>query len=99
MTMICHMKTRVSALPRTSRILLLSALSAFLLLCLYSRHETELMPEEVIEQHVIKESNGLYRIPKGGPMPSVNLIVAATSKENYGWVKDVRVPGMTVVPY
>lgn len=32
-------------------------------------------------------------------MPSVNLVVAATSKENYGWVKDIKVPGMTVVPY
>ncbi|KUJ19106.1 uncharacterized protein LY89DRAFT_570785, partial [Mollisia scopiformis] len=30
---------------------------------------------------------------------SVNLVVAATSKEDYSWVKDLKVPGMTVVPY
>ncbi|PVH82479.1 hypothetical protein DL98DRAFT_414800 [Cadophora sp. DSE1049] len=32
-------------------------------------------------------------------MPSVNLVVAATSKEDYSWVKDLKVPGMMVVPY
>jgi hypothetical protein len=32
-------------------------------------------------------------------MPSVNLVVAATSKEDYSWVKEIKIPGMTVVPY
>ena len=56
------------------------------------------IPQELVEQHVIKEDGGFYRILKG-PMPSVNLVVAATTKEDYSWVKDLKVPGMVVVPY
>jgi hypothetical protein len=66
---------------------------------MYSRSEIEAIPPDVIEQHVIKQADGLYRIPKGGPLPSVNLVVAATSKEDYRWVKEVKLPGMTVIPY
>lgn len=57
------------------------------------------LPIEVIEQHVVKQSGGAYRIPKGA-LPSVNLVVAATSNEDYSWAKkDLKVPGMVVIPY
>ncbi|KAE8442112.1 hypothetical protein EG329_003818 [Mollisiaceae sp. DMI_Dod_QoI] len=91
-------RTRYSNLNRSSRTLLIFATAVFILLCLYSSREIQSYPEEVVEQHVIKQSNGVYRIPKG-QLPSVNLVVAATSKEDYSWVKDLKVPGMVVVPY
>ncbi|KAH7348616.1 hypothetical protein BKA65DRAFT_477015 [Rhexocercosporidium sp. MPI-PUGE-AT-0058] len=65
---------------------------------MYSTREMHTLPSELVSQHAIKEDSGVYRILKG-PMPSVNLVIAATSKENYSWVKDLKVPGMKVVPY
>ncbi|RDW87739.1 hypothetical protein BP5796_03433 [Coleophoma crateriformis] len=58
-------------------------------------HET---PLEVIQQHVIKQSGGVYRIPDGPP-PTVHLVVAATSTEDTSWLTELRVPGMETIIY
>jgi hypothetical protein len=93
-----QLRARYLNLNKSSRVLVSLSIFAFLLLCLYYTREIQSYPTEEIEQHVIKQSNGVYRIPKG-QLPSVNLVVAATSKEDYSWVKDLKVPGMTVIPY
>ena len=95
--MIYQATTRLYSLPRFNRVRL-GIFLAFLLLCLCFRCETILLVPEIIEQHVIHSSNGLYRIPKGEPMPSVNLVVGATSTEDYSWVKDVKIAGMKIIP-
>lgn len=98
MTGLRSIKSRATALPRSTRILLLISIATFLFLCFYSQQELEIIPIDIIEQHVVKDNNGLYRIPKGGS-PSVHLVVATTSKEDYSWVKELKVPGMKVIPY
>lgn len=85
--------------PRTSRILIALSLGLFFFVLLVSRRHIREIPPEIIEQHVVKQSGGSYRIPKG-TLPSVNLVVAATTKEDYSWVnKELKVPGMVVLPY
>ncbi|TVY58202.1 hypothetical protein LSUE1_G008712 [Lachnellula suecica] len=86
------------SLPRASRVLGASAIALFVFICFVGRRHIQELPREVIEQHVIKQAGGVYRIPKG-TAPSVNLVVAAMSKEDYSWVKELKVPGMTVIPY
>ncbi|KAK0121930.1 hypothetical protein ONS95_010205 [Cadophora gregata] len=89
-----------SNLPRASRIIFISGCIIFTIVFMYSTREIRIVefPQELVDQHVIKDDGGFYRILKG-PMPSVNLVVAATSKEDYSWVKELKVPGMKVVPY
>ena len=95
--MLLQLQSSVSNLPRPSRILLGAACATFVLVSLLgSRHVH--VPKEVVDQHVIKQSGGLYRIPNGPP-PTVNLVVAAMAREDYSWVKDLKVPGMSIVPY
>ncbi|KAL3425067.1 hypothetical protein PVAG01_04348 [Phlyctema vagabunda] len=97
--MLRSMGTRSSSLPRLSRIM-------FVLICLISACGIILRmnsliaeaPLELVEQHVIKQSSGLYRIPEGPP-PSVNLVVAATSNEDISWLQELKVPGMQIIPY
>jgi hypothetical protein len=67
--------------------------TALFLVCTYGT-----VPNTTIKQHVIKQFGGAYRIPKG-KSPSVNLVVAAVSTEDYSWVKDLKVSGLVVVPY
>ncbi|KAG4438833.1 hypothetical protein IFR05_005673 [Cadophora sp. M221] len=78
--------------------IIISGCILFTIVFIYSTQELKVLPQELIDHHAIKEDGGVYRILKG-PMPSVNLVIAATTKENYGWVKDLKVPGMNVVPY
>ncbi|CAL3970950.1 unnamed protein product, partial [Diplocarpon coronariae] len=77
---------------------LLLACAAVILVCMYGTREITEVPQELMEQHLVKEQGGLYRVLKGSA-PSVNLVVAATTKEDYSWTKDLKVPGMVVVPY
>ncbi|TVY39396.1 hypothetical protein LOCC1_G004561 [Lachnellula occidentalis] len=89
----------VSNRPRTSRVLMSLSAVLFLFICFVGRRHMHELPIEVIEQHVVKQYGGAYRIPKGA-LPSVNLVVAATSNEDYSWAKrDLKVPGMVVIPY
>ena len=94
MTILRHLKTHVSNLPRASRMMLGCACITLILVCTYSTRDLPI----ITMQHVIKQSGGTYRVPKGSS-PTVNLVVAATSKEEYSWVKQLRVPGLVVVPY
>jgi hypothetical protein len=88
--------TGITSFSRVSRVVIgLAGLISTLLLLSRLRGTVQ---QELVEQHVIKQTSGVYRISKGPP-PSVNLVVVATSKENYGWVKDLKVPGIVVVPY
>jgi hypothetical protein len=82
---------------RASRVVVLLAITLFFI-CLIARRHIQELPPHIIEQHVIKQSNGAYRIPNDAG-PSVNLVVAATSSEDYSWVKELKVPGMVVIPY
>jgi len=93
-------RNRFANLPRASRFIFISCCIVFTIVFMYSTRHVSIaeIPQELVEQHVIKEDGGFYRILKG-PMPSVNLVVAATTKEDYSWVKDLKVPGMVVVPY
>ena len=50
------------------------------------------------KQYVLKEHGGAYRIPIGR-LPTVNLVVAAISIEDYSWIEQLRVPSLVVVPY
>ncbi|TVY12875.1 hypothetical protein LARI1_G008283 [Lachnellula arida] len=89
----------VSNRPRTSRVLMSLSAALFLFICFVGRRHMRELPIEVIEQHVVKQSGGAYRIPKGA-LPSVNLVVAATSNEDYSWAKkDLKVPDNTSAPY
>ncbi|PMD55375.1 uncharacterized protein K444DRAFT_538242 [Hyaloscypha bicolor E] len=74
------------------------ASAILVLIFTYNRSRIRGVPNAVTQQHLIKESGGTYRIPKGRP-PSVNLVVAATSKDDYSWVKHLRVPELVVIPY
>lgn len=90
---------RASSIPRPSRILLSLLCLIFISAFLFSTREIIYdVPPALIEQHVVKQSGGLYRIPDGPP-PSVNLVVAATSHEDISWVRDLKVPGMEIIPY
>jgi hypothetical protein len=71
---------------------------SLLLVLLYSNPSLQKLPTSTVTQHVIPQPLGTYRIPKG-PLPSVNLVVAATSYEDYSWTKTLKIPGMVVVPY
>ncbi|CAL3970949.1 unnamed protein product [Diplocarpon coronariae] len=92
------LRGRFTNLPRASRMVLLLACAAVILVCMYGTREITEVPQELMEQHLVKEQGGLYRVLKGSA-PSVNLVVAATTKEDYSWTKDLKVPGMVVVPY
>ncbi|CZT48655.1 uncharacterized protein RSE6_09385 [Rhynchosporium secalis] len=92
------LRGRFINLPRASRMVLLSLCLLITIIFTYRNHSIHQLPTELIEQHAIKQDNGIYKILKG-PLPSVNLVIAATSKENYSWVKDLKVAGMKVVPY
>jgi hypothetical protein len=84
---------------RASRVLVALSLALFFFICLVGRRHIQELPPDVIEQHVIKQSGGTYAIPKGA-LPSVNLVVAATSVEDYSWAeKELKIPGLVVVPY
>ena len=96
--LIIWLGSRFANLPRASRMILISGCILFTIIFMYSTQEMKVLPQELIDHHAIKEDGGVYRILKG-PMPSVNLVIAATTKENYSWVKDLKVPGMNVVPY
>ncbi|KAL5322560.1 hypothetical protein ACEPPN_010533 [Leptodophora sp. 'Broadleaf-Isolate-01'] len=96
--LIIWLRSRFANLPRASRMILISGCILFTIIFMYSTQEMKVLPQELIDHHAIKEDGGVYRILKG-PMPSVNLVIAATTKENYSWVKDLKVPGMNVVPY
>ncbi|KAG4027135.1 hypothetical protein MFRU_032g00010 [Monilinia fructicola] len=41
---------------------------------------------------------GIYGILRG-PAPSINLVIAATSKEDFSWVKKLKIPNLKVLPY
>jgi hypothetical protein len=98
MAFLQYLRGQVSKLPRASRMVLACASATLILFFTYSTGPIRGLPNSITEQHVIKESGGTYRIPKGRP-PSVNLVVAATSTEDYSWVEHLRVPGLVVVPY
>ncbi|KAK2624781.1 hypothetical protein QTJ16_005974 [Diplocarpon rosae] len=90
---------KFSNLPRASRMALLVVCAAFSLICMYGTREITEVPKEIIAQHVFPDQGGrLSRFLKGST-PSVNLVVAATSTEDYSWTKEVKLPGMVVVPY
>jgi hypothetical protein len=72
--------------------------ATIVLLFTYGTRGIRSVPNSITQQYVIKEPGGSYRIPKGCP-PSVNLVVAATSIEDYSWVKQLKAPGLVVVPY
>ncbi|EKD21215.1 hypothetical protein MBM_00328 [Drepanopeziza brunnea f. sp. 'multigermtubi' MB_m1] len=91
-------RSKVTHLPRASRMVLGTVCGAFIFICLYTTREMREISLELTEQHIIEEQSGVYRVLKGA-IPSVNLVVAATSKEDYGWTKELRIPSMTVVPY
>jgi len=75
------------------------ASTTLVLLFIYSSRRNSAVLDSIAKQQVIKESGGgVYRIPKGRP-PSVNLVVAAISSEDYSWVENLRVPDLVVVPY
>lgn len=94
MTPLRYLRGQDSNLPRASRMVLGGCVCvALFLVCTYGR-----VPKTITRQHVVKHPGGAYQIPKG-PSPSVNLVVAAMSTEDYSWVKDLRVPGLVVVPY
>ncbi|PBP25401.1 hypothetical protein BUE80_DR003817 [Diplocarpon rosae] len=89
---------KFSNLPRASRMALLVVCAAFSLICMYGTREITEVPKEIIAQHVFPDQGGrLSRFLKGST-PSVNLVVAATSTEDYSWTKEVKLPGMVVVP-
>lgn len=98
MTPLRSLGGQVSSLPRASRMVLACASAILVLIFTYNRSRIRGVPSAIIQQHVVKESGGTYRIPKGRP-PSVNLVVAATSREDYSWVKHLRVPELVVIPY
>ena len=78
--------------------ILACAVATIVLVFTYSSGGIRGVPSSITQQHVTKQSGGVYRIPKGRP-PSVNLVVAATSNEDTSWIKHLRVPGLFVVPY
>jgi Protein of unknown function (DUF3431) len=79
--------------------MVLACASATVVLVLtYSSRDIRSVSNSITQQHVIKQFGGSYKIPKGQP-PSVNLVVAATSTEDYSWVKHLKVPGLVVIPY
>ncbi|KAE9367838.1 hypothetical protein N431DRAFT_416757 [Stipitochalara longipes BDJ] len=78
--------------------MLACASTTLVLIFVYSNRRSRGVLNSITQQHVIKESGGVYRFPKGRP-PSVNLVVAATSMEDYSWVDKLRVPELVVVPY
>lgn len=95
-----YLRTQTSHLkfPRASRMAAASIAFSFILILLYSNPSLQKLPASIVAQHVIPQTLGTYRIPKG-PLPSVNLVVAATSYEDYSWTKTLKIPGMVVVPY
>lgn len=94
MVHLLHIRNASLNLPR---VVLISVCSAFILVCLYARNIREI-PRGIIQQHMIKQPGESYRISKG-PLPSVNLVIAATSKEDYSWVKELKVSRLVVIPY
>jgi len=98
MALLRSLRSLVSNLPRASRMVLACASTTLILLFIYSSRRSSSILDSIAQQHVIKESGGVYRIPKGRP-PSVNLVVAATSSEDYSWVDNLRVPELVVIPY
>jgi hypothetical protein len=78
--------------------MLITICASLLLVATYSRRNLRILPMEIIEQHVVKQSHGIYRIPNSR-LPSVNLVVASMSHEKTEWTKDLKVPGMNVVKY
>jgi hypothetical protein len=97
MALLRYLRGQVSNLPRASRMILACMSATLVLILIYSRRSRSVF-DPIAQQHVIKEPGGVYRIPKGRP-PSVNLVVAATSTEDYCWVENLRVPELVVVPY
>ncbi|PMD40750.1 hypothetical protein L207DRAFT_459511, partial [Hyaloscypha variabilis F] len=97
MALLRYLRGQVSNLPRASRMILACMSATLVLILIYSRRSRSVF-DPIAQQHVIKEPGGVYRIPKGRP-PSVNLVVAATSTEDYSWVENLRVPELVVVPY
>ena len=89
-------RSQLSNLSRTFR--LLPPLLLIAVLCIYTSWDIQDAPPEVVEQHVIKQSQGVYGISKG-PLPSVNVVVASTSTEDYSWVGDLKVPNFNIIPY
>ena len=94
--MLRQVRSHVASTPRALRIFFVVFVSVIVSL-LGTLEYTEL-PQEYFEQHAYKQNGGAYRIPKGKP-PSVHLVVAATAEEDYSWVHQLKVPGLTVVPY
>jgi hypothetical protein len=98
MTLLRHLRSYVLNLPRRSRMVLACAFATMVLFFTYGTRGIRSVPNSITQQYVIKEPGGSYRIPKGRP-PSVHLVVAARLIEDYSWVKQLKVPGLVVIPY
>lgn len=81
---------------RTPRVLL--PLTVLTLICLFATWSIRETPREGFERQIVRQYGGIYGIPKG-PAPSINLVIAATSKENYSWVKKLKIPNLKILPY
>jgi hypothetical protein len=98
MTFLRYLRGLISNLPRALRMVLACALAAIVLVLVHSSRGIRSGTHSITQQQVIQQFGGSYKIPKGQP-PSVNLVVAATSIEDYSWVKHLQVPGLVVIPY
>ncbi|QSZ30052.1 hypothetical protein DSL72_004570 [Monilinia vaccinii-corymbosi] len=67
---------------RTPRILL--PLVVLIFICLFGTWTILETPSEGLERQIVSQHGGIYGIPKG-PAPSINLVIAATSKDDYSW--------------
>lgn len=93
--MLRQIRNRTSGFSRTFRILIPLALIA--IVCVYTSWDIRGIPQEVVEQHVVKQSQGVYGITK--KVPSVNLVIAQTVSEDTSWVKDLKNPNFNVINY
>ncbi|ESZ92636.1 hypothetical protein SBOR_6970 [Sclerotinia borealis F-4128] len=91
-----HIRSRLRDVSRTPRILL--PLVVLALICIFGTRRIREVSREGVERQIVRQHGGTYGIPKD-PTPSINLVIAATSKEDYSWVKKLKVPNLKVLPY
>ncbi|KAI9641443.1 hypothetical protein NHQ30_010250 [Ciborinia camelliae] len=91
-----QIRSRVRDIARTPRVLL--PLFVLILILFFGTWRIREPSREGFERQIIRQYGSIYGIPKV-PAPTINLVIAATSKEDYSWVKKVKIPNLKVLPY
>lgn len=91
-----QIRRRLRDASRTPRVLLPLVLLTFI--CLFGTWSIRETPSKGLERQIVMQYGGIYGILRG-PAPSINLVIAATSKEDFSWVKKLKIPNLKVLPY